>query len=118
MKDLSAIRERYLSDDVPVRLGGLAANLARIKSFSDHPDHMDAVERLIEESKFFIEWTAVDTEIDVKVELIELQIKLALWQLRWPEIWDDSQKRASVREQAGDLSQRLLNRSGLISRKD
>ncbi len=55
MKDWTAIRDRYLRDEFPVRLGGLAANLARIKSFSDHPDHRDAVESLLEESKFFIE---------------------------------------------------------------
>ena len=55
MKDWKAIRERYLRDTLPLRLGGLAANLARIKSFSDHPDHYDVVENLLNESKFFIE---------------------------------------------------------------
>ena len=55
MRDLTAIRERYLRDELPVRLGGLAANLARIKSFSDHPNHCDVIESLLNESKFFIE---------------------------------------------------------------
>jgi hypothetical protein len=35
MKDWTTIRDRYLHDALPIRLGGLAANLARIKSFSD-----------------------------------------------------------------------------------
>ena len=30
MKDLSAIRARYVRDPLPVRLGGLAADMARI----------------------------------------------------------------------------------------
>ncbi len=64
MKDWKAIQERYLRDTLPVRLGGLAANLARINSFSDHPDHRDVVERLLDESKFFIEWTASDAGLE------------------------------------------------------
>ena len=34
MKDWTSIRDRYLRDNLPVRLGGLAANLSRIKSCS------------------------------------------------------------------------------------
>ena len=34
MKDWTAIRERYLRDQLPIRLGGLAAHLSRIKSFN------------------------------------------------------------------------------------
>ena len=60
MKDWAAIRERYLRDDLPVRLGGLAANLSRIKSFAAHDASRDAIESLIAESKFFIEWTAAE----------------------------------------------------------
>ena len=65
MRNWAAIRERYLRDSLPIRLGGLAANLARIKSFSDHPDHRDVIESLLDESKFFIEWTAPETEINL-----------------------------------------------------
>lgn len=57
MKDWSIIRECYLRDELPTRLGGLAANLARIKSFSSHPADRELVESLLEESKFFIEWS-------------------------------------------------------------
>ena len=67
MKNQSAIQERYLHDALPVRLGALAANLARIKSFSSDPEHRDVVEGLLEESKFFIEWTAGDAEPEVQV---------------------------------------------------
>ena len=35
MKDQAKIRARYLRDALPVRLGGIAANLARMKSFSN-----------------------------------------------------------------------------------
>ena len=36
MKDLSAIQARYARDPLPVRLGGLAADMARIASFSQN----------------------------------------------------------------------------------
>jgi len=114
MKDLPAIRKRYLRDDVLVRLGGLAANLARIKSFSDNPDHRDVVEHLIEESKFFIEWTALDTEADTRAELIEMQVELALWSVRWQDIWVNSEMRAAMSRRAGDWSRWVLQRSGFL----
>lgn len=58
MKDWTVIRERYMKDELPVRLGGLAANLSRIKSFSANENSREAVASLIDESKMFIEWTA------------------------------------------------------------
>ena len=57
MNDLTAIRDRYLKDELPVRLGGLAANLARIGSFSKNTGNAEPVGDLVSESKWFIEWT-------------------------------------------------------------
>ncbi len=114
MRDWTAIRDRYLRDELSVRLGGLAANLARIKSFSDHPDHRDAVENLIEESKFFIEWTALDAELDLQAELVELQVQLARWQHSWLNIWADPVQRTAIAEQASARSEQLLEKSGLL----
>jgi len=45
---------------VSIRLGGLAANLARIESFSNDPKHDEVVLGLVRESQLFIEWTATD----------------------------------------------------------
>ncbi len=114
MRDPTAIRERYLRDELPVRLGGLAANLARIKSFSDHPAHRDVVETLVEESKFFIEWAAPEAELEVQARLVELQLLLARWQRRWEDIWADPVQRAAVAEQAHDWSKQVLEMSGLL----
>jgi hypothetical protein len=116
MRNWVAIRERYLRDSLPIRLGGLAANLARIKSFSDHPDHREVIESLLDESKFFIEWTAPETEIDLQVELVTLQLQLACWQRSWLNIWADPFERAAVGEQAQTWSERVLRRSGLLGR--
>ena len=115
MKNWTAIQERSLRETVSNRLGELAANLARIKSFANNDLNRDAVASLIEESKFFIEWTAVDAGIDQAAELVELQIQLARWQLGWLNIWADNAQRMKVAEQAQVWSDRVLEMSGLLS---
>ncbi len=115
MKDWTAIRKRYLHDDLPIRLGGLAANLSRIKSFSAHDAGREAVESLINESKFFIEWTAAVAECHAAAELVELQIQLARWQQNWARIWVDPEQRRQVAEQSSVWSKRVLEMSGLLS---
>ena len=83
MQNLGRIRERYLRDDVATRLGGIAANLARVSSFSKSPVNKEAVNGLLDESKYFIEWTAEETGSDTAAELVELQVQIACWQHRW-----------------------------------
>jgi hypothetical protein len=117
MKDQATIRERYLRDDLPIRLGGLAANLARIKSFSDHPDHGKVIESLLDESKFFIEWTALAASLDVQAELVLLQIQLARWHHAWANIWADPAQRTAMVEQASAWSKRVLVLSGLLNQR-
>jgi hypothetical protein len=114
MKDWTAIRERYMRDDIPVRLGGLAANLSRIKSFSSNEASRETVASLIDESKMFIEWTAAQTEINTAEKLVELQVQLARWQLQWQTIWNDTSKRVQVAEQSSIWSKHVLEMSGLL----
>ena len=114
MKNIDVIRERFLKDALPMRLGGLAANLARVESFSDHLHHQRVVERLLEESKFFIEWVAQDTSLEIQADLVQLQLQLACWQRQWPAIWADTVRRATVASQAGAWSARILKLSGLL----
>jgi hypothetical protein len=114
VKDRSTIRGRYLRDPLPVRLGGLAANLSRIKSFTAHEASRDAVESLIDESKYFIEWTAADAEIQTAAELVALQIQLARWQCSWSRIWVDLERRRRFAEESSVWSKRVLELSGLL----
>ncbi|MCX6029293.1 MAG: hypothetical protein NT169_08320 [Chloroflexi bacterium] len=114
MRNQAVIRERYLRDPLPIRLGGLAADLARVQSFSDNSNLRDAVEGLLEESRFFIEWMAPDAELEKQVALVELQRQLTRWQRSWAHIWADPTRRAAVAEQAGVWSERVLGMSGLM----
>lgn len=114
MNSLTERKERYLRDSVPVRLGSLAANLARVKSFSRNKENQTAVFDLFEESKHFIEWTAVETELGTAVELIELQLQIAVWQRQWQKIWDNEETRNLVAQTSADWSKKVLGKSGLI----
>ncbi len=114
MTNRSELRERYLRDPLPVRLGGLAANLARVRSFSDNPAHGEVVARLLEESAWFVEWAAPDAPIETQVVLVDCQRVLARWRSSWGQIWAEPKLRDDVAEQAGAWSQRLLSLSGLV----
>jgi hypothetical protein len=108
------VRERYLRDDLPIRLGGLAANLARIGSFSENPENFPAIETMIIESEHFIEWIAPDTPVETLVPLVDLQIELARWAHRLPSVPGDPAERAKLALFARAWSDRVLAMSGLL----
>ena len=114
MSNLAIIRERYLRDGLGVRLGGLAANLARIASFSDHEEHKGPVRDLIVESEHFIEWTARDTELETQAELVSLQVELARWRARLEADWSDEGARRQMGARAKERSREVLELSGLL----
>ena len=114
MKDYSQLQARYLRFPVPARLGNLASNLARIADFSLMMDAPAQVVRVLDESNYFIEWTAGETEVDTAAQLAELQSQLARWQDDWPQIWEDPARRAQVAQASRAWSERVLQMSGLL----
>ncbi len=69
MREWYTLKERYLPGQLPIRLGNLASNLARIKSRYQNAANGKIIESLLQESKLFIEWTAQDAEIEIAAEL-------------------------------------------------
>ncbi len=106
MSNLEAIKKRFLKDGLSKRLGGIASNLARLKSFSQMPNNKKVINDLIEESKFFIEWTAPETSLDIQEELVNIQLKLALCSL--------SNKQKEIAGSAGKWAEKILKLSGLL----
>jgi hypothetical protein len=115
---LSAIRERYMQDELPTRLGGLATNLMRIASVANHIGSRQVVDKLLEESKFFIEWTAPDATLDKQTALVELQIKLARWHYGWHRDSADQAKRAHLAQEARTWAERVLEMSDLLTERE
>jgi hypothetical protein len=114
MRDPTPLRERYMRDSLAVRLGGLAANLSRVRSFAGHDGNSSAAASVLEESKHFIEWTAPEMEPEGAAELVQVQIEIARLQLRWERIWSDRERRHKVAEQSGLWAQHILEMSGLL----
>jgi hypothetical protein len=114
MKNWDAFRERFRQNDVSTRIGELAMNLARISFLTEGTTNRDVIEYLLRESKYFIEWIAVDTDLELTVELVELQRLLARWQLRWEIIWTNEAERMDVAEQAKNWRDRLLEIAGIL----
>ena len=114
MTDWTKIRERYLRDEPPVRLGGIAANLARIASFSDNARHKMPVTGLVVESQHFIEWMVPAVELGMQERLVDLQIELARWRARLEREWEDESVRREIAAQAKRWSHAVLEMSGLV----
>ena len=109
-------RARYLRDPIPTRLGNLAANLARISTCLSRPGLAAAALVALDESKWFIEWTAMEVADDVRPEMIRLQVDLALWQLRWAKVTSDPEFQNEVARIARQRSNQVLEWSGLLNR--
>lgn len=114
MTKLKKLRSRYLYDPISVRFGGLAANLARLASFSKHDSHQEVVLATLQESKWFIEWTAAEMDIQETSELVRLQIQLALWELQSHKEWNNENWRVGLVSKSQEWSQRILEMSGLL----
>lgn len=116
MKNFEQKRERYMRDELAIRLGGLAANLARVRSASRSPMNRDVVFSLFEESKFFIEWTAAEATLETASELVDLQLQIAVWQRSLRSAWDDEKARDEIGSTSMSWSNRLIERSGLLEK--
>jgi hypothetical protein len=106
MHNLEEIKERFLKNNVATRLGCIAADLARLNSFSRMPNNQRAINDLIQESKFFIEWTAPAVPAALQKDLLSLQLKLALC--------SDSPSKKKITAMSNEWSKKILKSSSLI----
>lgn len=107
------LRERFLRDPLPRRLGGLAATLGRISSSARESSDPTNVSRLLEEAKYLIEWTAADAEPEIAAELVSLQTQINLWARAWEKTNQVKEQRTLLSVQAKHWSDRALDFSGL-----
>jgi hypothetical protein len=114
MKNLERKRQRYLRDPLPVRLAGLAADLARVASSARRVTGGDSVAEMLEESQYYIEWTACEAEPEIAAELVDIQVMLALWRKAWPEAQHQRTQRTLLSVQAKKWSDQIMDFSGLL----
>jgi len=114
MKNNEKLRERFLRDPLPRRLGGLAATLGRISSSARNSTDPNSVADLLDEAKHLIEWTAADTEPGTAAELVQMQIMITLWQRAWDDASQNPKQRILLSVQAKDWSDKAVDFSGLV----
>ena len=114
MPNKEKLKERFLRDPLPRRLGGLAATLGRVSSVARKSADPDNVVSLLEEAKYFIEWTAAETEPAIAAELVSMQTMINLWLRAWDKASRDKEQRTLLSVQAKHWSDRALDFSGLI----
>ncbi|MBD2604036.1 hypothetical protein H6G81_05710 [Scytonema hofmannii FACHB-248] len=111
--NLDEKKARFQNEDIPHRLGHIASNLARVRSFCNSA-FKKGVEVVIDETEWFIEWTAAEIEPEQAEELVNIQVQLARWQINLDNILLDELRRGEVAKQAETYSQKVLDMSGLL----
>lgn len=107
---------RYLSQPISLRLGGLAANLARVASIAQ-TSVVAAISSLLDESRAFVEWSApalLPDRVDDAARLVEIQRGLTRWYWTWHRAQHDPAQRQQLAEQAQRWSEEILQMSGLV----
>jgi hypothetical protein len=114
VKDMDRLRERFLRDPLPRRLGGIAATLGRISSSARNSSDPNVTARLLDEAKHLIEWTAADAEPEAAAELVRMQTMITLWQGAWDEASQSPKQRTILSVQAKEWSDKAIDYSGMI----
>jgi hypothetical protein len=105
MRDVSRLRERFQRDGLDRRLGNIASNLLRLSRWLQMDRDPQATVDLMHETAGMIEWTGDDaTE-----ELVNIQRELC----RWRRIWPLEPARGLLAFRARQMSERVLEFSGL-----
>jgi hypothetical protein len=106
MKDLERMRERFIRDRSAVRLGNLASNLLRLSNWIQKGHNEVAIVDLMREIAWLMEWCG-----DLaSAELADMQREIC----RWRRVWPVEQARSILAFRALQMSNRILEWSGLL----
>jgi hypothetical protein len=77
----------FRCERLSVRLERLAQNFLGLAQLSQDETQADMALTLIQESKAFLELTAIDLDVDSAFELAQMQRQLSRWHIHWPGVW-------------------------------
>ncbi len=115
IRNKQKLRERFLRDPLPLRLHGLAAILSRVSSSARNSTDSLVVQNLLQEARYFIEWTAAEVEPEIGAELVSMQRLITLWLRAWENTRQYKQQRTLLSVQAKHWSDRAMDFSGLLT---
>jgi hypothetical protein len=106
MMDLKRMRERFIRDDGPVRMGNLASNLLRLSKWIQKGHNDEEIVDLMRQIAWLMEWTG-----DLaSAEIADMQREIC----RWRRVWPLDQARHILSLRASQMSNRILEQSGLL----
>ena len=106
MKDLKRMHERFIRDPSPVRMGNLASDLLRLSKWIQARHSDEAIVDLMREIAWIMEWIG-----DLaSPELADMQREIC----RWRRVWPIEQERHILALRASQMSNRILECSGLL----
>jgi hypothetical protein len=104
---------KFMRHPLERKLGNLAVNFNRIATYSQQDQARDEVLFFVRESKYLADWTALEAELNLQEQLLEMQRVLAKWSNHWQSIWNDQSQKTQLQTQARAWSERLLVIAGL-----
>jgi hypothetical protein len=100
------MRERFIRDPSPVRMGNLASDLLRLSKWIRARHNDEAVVDLMREIASLMEWSGDLASL----ELADMQREIC----RWRSVWPVEQARSILAFRALKMSNRILECSGLL----
>jgi hypothetical protein len=97
--------------------GWFSRRLARIVSFSQSSQAVKSVEGLLDEGRYFIEWSAPDLlpdRVEDAARLVDIQRGLTRWYWNWSQVQEDVSQRHRLRKEAQQWADEVLKMSGLL----
>lgn len=106
MREIKRMRDRYLQDSAPVRMGNLASSLLRLSQWIKKRHGDEAIIDLMREIAWFMEWNG-DLAL---AELPDMQREIC----RWRRIWPIEKARSILTLRSLQMSGRMLELSELL----
>jgi hypothetical protein len=107
VRDIKKMRDRYLRDKPPVRMGNLASSLLRLSQWVKNRHKEEAIIDLMREIAWFMEWSGI-----WHLRTGDMQREIC----RWRRVWPVEQARSILAFRALQMSNRILEWSGLLER--
>jgi len=108
VRDLKRMRERFIRDRSPIRIGNLASDLLRLSKWTQARHNDEAIVDLMREIAWLMEWSG-----DLaSPELADMQREIC----RWRRVWPVEQARSILVFRALQMSNRILEWSGLLEK--
>ena len=106
MRDLKRMHERFIRDGSSVRMGNLASDLLRLSKWIQARHNDEVIVDLMRKIAWLMEWSG-DSGL---AELADMQREICRWRRTWPV----EQTRHIVALRASQMSNRVLEWSGLL----